>query len=407
MGRRAREPGVELGEGGEAGAPEPVDRLVVVAHDHDVVGPVRRAAEQLDELDLGDVRVLELVHEQVPELALPAAQDVGARLEQLRDGGDLLAEVERAAAGELLLVGAVDEGELRQAQDLERGPVDDVAGGQGIDARVVFAVELVAADRVAGAGDRAARLAIGDLLGLVGLVRADLAPGFRPLVGPDARIGAADRPQGGEVALDLEPRGGGRVAPVPGLEREPLRRHVGVEVVRRHQLVLGAVDELDEVAEGPAPLVVVDERQVRADVPQQQHLAHAVEDVGPGGQAGVGRRLGEDALAEAVEVGDRDPRPRRAADRLVQALLQLPRGLHVVGQDEELLREEIHPVLEEVPDALDDHARLAGPGARDHDQRPVAVLDDASLLRCELVGHVAPPAGLGIRYPSPARQSSP
>ena len=145
-------------------------------------------------------------------------------LNSFGDGGDLLAEVERAAARELLLVGAVDEGELRQAQDLERGSVDDVAGGQGVDARMVIAVELVAPDRVTGAGDRAARLAIGDLLGLVGLVRADLAPGFRPLVGPDARIGAAHRPQGGEIALDLEARGGGGVAPVPGLEREPLRR---------------------------------------------------------------------------------------------------------------------------------------------------------------------------------------
>ena len=150
---------------------------------------------------------------------------------------------------------------------------------------------------------------------------------------------------------------------------------------------------------------MVDERQVRADVPQQQHLAHAVEDVGPGGQAGVGRRLGQDALAEAVEVGDRDPRSRRAADRLVQALLQLPRGLDVVGQDEELLREEVRPVLEEVPDTLDDHARLAGPGARDHDQRPVAVLDDASLLGGQLGGHVAPSVGRVIRFQ--ARQSSP
>ena len=79
---RPREPRVELGEGGEAGAPEAVDRLVVVAHDHDVVGPVRRPAEQLDELDLGDVGVLELVDQDVAELALPAAQDVRAGLEQ-------------------------------------------------------------------------------------------------------------------------------------------------------------------------------------------------------------------------------------------------------------------------------------------------------------------------------------
>ena len=77
VGGRPREPLVELGEGGEAGAPEAVDRLVVVAHDHHVVRPVRRAAEQLDELDLGDVGVLELVDQDVPELALPAAEDVG------------------------------------------------------------------------------------------------------------------------------------------------------------------------------------------------------------------------------------------------------------------------------------------------------------------------------------------
>ena len=80
---RPREARVELGEGGEAGAPEPVDRLVVVADDHDVVGPVGRPAEQLDQLDLGDVGVLELVDQDVAELALPAAQDVRPGLEEL------------------------------------------------------------------------------------------------------------------------------------------------------------------------------------------------------------------------------------------------------------------------------------------------------------------------------------
>ena len=83
--RRPREARVELGEGREAGAAEAVDRLVVVADDHDVVGPVRRPAEQLDQLDLGDVGVLELVDQDVAELALVAAQDVGPGLEQLRD----------------------------------------------------------------------------------------------------------------------------------------------------------------------------------------------------------------------------------------------------------------------------------------------------------------------------------
>ena len=70
--RRLGEAALELGEGGEAGAPESIDRLVVVADDHDVVRPVRRAAEQLDQLDLGDVGVLELVDEDVAVLALVA-----------------------------------------------------------------------------------------------------------------------------------------------------------------------------------------------------------------------------------------------------------------------------------------------------------------------------------------------
>ena len=94
VGRRAREPRIELRKGGEAGAAEPVDRLVVVAHDHDVVGTVGRPPEQLDELDLGHVGVLEFVDQQVAELLLPATEDVRARLEKLGHRRDLLAEVE-------------------------------------------------------------------------------------------------------------------------------------------------------------------------------------------------------------------------------------------------------------------------------------------------------------------------
>ena len=106
---RAAEASIELAEGGEAGAAEAVDRLVVVPHHHHVVGPIRRAAEQLDQLDLRDVHVLELVDQDVAELALPSAQEVGADLEELRHGGDLLAEVEGAALHQLLLVRAVDD----------------------------------------------------------------------------------------------------------------------------------------------------------------------------------------------------------------------------------------------------------------------------------------------------------
>ncbi len=135
--RRPAEPGIELGERRETGPTESIDRLVVVAHDHHVVGPIRRPPEQLDQLDLGDVGVLELVDQQVAELALPAAQDVRADLEQLRDGRDLLPEVERPAPGELLFIRPEDRRELGQAQDLERGAIGFVGRGQGVDPGVV------------------------------------------------------------------------------------------------------------------------------------------------------------------------------------------------------------------------------------------------------------------------------
>ena len=90
-------------------------------------------------------------------------------------------------------------------------------------------------------------------------------------------------------------------------------------------------------------------------------------------------------MAEAVEVRDRHPRPVRDPDDLIEPLLQLPRGLHVVGQDEDVVghqgvRAVAAPGLEQVPNPLDDDPRLARPRARDDHGRPVAPLDDPLLL---------------------------
>ena len=250
---RPREPRLELGEGGEAGAPEAIDRLVVVADDHDVVRPIRRPPEQLDELDLGDVGVLELVDQDVAELALPAAQDVGAGLEQLRDGGDLLAEVERAAARELLLVGSVDGGELGQAQDLEGGAVDDVGRGEGVDARVVVAANRPrpCARPVPATVRRASRSAV-FVRGVRRRSRGSRR-GPRRARSRGPGVGAADLAERLEVALRREARVGGLEAAVALLEDAPLLGDEGVEVVGRDQLVLGPVDELDEARPAPSP----------------------------------------------------------------------------------------------------------------------------------------------------------
>ena len=134
---------------------------------------------------------------------------------------------------------------------------------------------------------------------------------------------------------------------------------------------------------------MVDERELRADVLEQQDLRHAIEDVRPRRQPGIRRVLGQDPLAEAVEVGDGHPGACRDADHLVQASLELLRGLDVVGQDQEVLGEERVQVvrvrggalgLEQPADALHDDLGLARAGTGDDHDRPVAPLDDPALV---------------------------
>lgn len=117
----------------------------------------------------------------------------------------------------------------------------------------------------------------------------------------------------------------------------------GVEVVGRDELVLGPVDEADEVRQpvvGVAPARVVDERQGRADVAQKEDLADAVEDVEVAREAGLAGVVGQDAVAEAVEVADGQPRAGGRADRLLDPFRELAGGPDVVGQDEDLLGDE-------------------------------------------------------------------
>ena len=345
---RPREARVEFGERREAGTAESVDRLVVVADDHDVVRPVRRPPEQLDELDLGDVRVLELVDEQVAELALPPAQDVGPGLEQLRDGGDLLPEVEGASAGQFVLVGVVDGGQLGQPQDLEGGAVRDVGVGEGIDARLVVGWERGPGARLAVARDRPARLAVGGLRHVVGVVLAGLAARLGAFVGACPGVRLADLAERSQVAVDGQPVGGRLEAPEPLFEHPALLGDEGIEVGRVNELVLASIDELDERAEPPLR-PVVDEMEVRPQVLEEQHLGDAVEDVGARRQPGIGRVLGEDPLAEAVEVADRHARGGGHADGCFDPCPQLRGRLDVVGQDEDLLRQEVLVGLEQVP----------------------------------------------------------
>jgi len=85
-------------------------------------------------------------------------------------------------------------------------------------------------------------------------------------------------------------------------------------------------------------------------------------------------------MAEAVEVGNGHPGAGRRAHGRVQTILELARGLHVVGQDEQVLREEAFAVLQQPLDPFHDDPRLAGARARDDHHRPIAPLDDAALV---------------------------
>ncbi len=109
-----------------------------------------------------------------------------------------------------------------------------------------------------------------------------------------------------QVALDGQPRRGLGVAPVSVLEDVPLVLDEGLELGGRDQLVLGAVDELHELAQVPIG-AVVDESQRGAEVADQEQLADAVEHVGVGRETSLGGRFGQNPVAEAVEVADGHP----------------------------------------------------------------------------------------------------
>jgi hypothetical protein len=117
----------------------------------------------------------------------------------------------------------------------------------------------------------------------------------------------------------------------------------------------------------------------------------------------------QDARAGPVKRADREAIARGAEQRL-QALTHLASGLigegdreHVVGRDA--------LVLDQVRDAMDDDARLAGAGPGDDEQRAARGLDGFALGRVEAFEHAqgasvasaggaARVAGWGLYHPA-------
>ena len=107
---QAHNPGARVLEAPQVlgrGAPEAVDRLVVVADRGHVV-----AGQLLQQRALRVVGVLELVHQDVGEAGAHPVADLGVLAQQPMGAQDQVAEVQRSRLGQHAVVGRVDGGEL-------------------------------------------------------------------------------------------------------------------------------------------------------------------------------------------------------------------------------------------------------------------------------------------------------
>src|ERR1019366_3908193 len=103
-----------------------------------------------------------------------------------------------------------------------------------------------------GAQDGPSRLPLGNLVRIRPAVgQRPIAVVLRPLQSAALGVLLTHLSRQREVALGFEPGNRRAIGPVALLEYGSFLGHVGIEVVRRDQLVLGPGDELDERTEGP------------------------------------------------------------------------------------------------------------------------------------------------------------
>ena len=199
----------------------------------------------------------------------------------------------------------------------------------------------------------------------------------------------------GQLALPRAVLGGGRggvrrvrVARRPRLGEtrrlggQPIR--VRQVVGRRDVLVLAAAEQRRERGQEAGRVA---ERPVRVEVELEQVLAQEDDDLGAGQHPQVGRQaelervLADEPVAEGVE--RRDRRVRVAVrHELVDADRHLLGRLVRERQGEDL-RGPRAPRRDQPGDPAGDDLGLAGPGAGDDEQRPVAVGHRPELVRVE------------------------
>ena len=183
-------------------------------------------------------------------------------------------------------------------------------------------------------------------------VQHEVADVERPRVGQHPLVGAVEL---GELAL---------ARAVPGQGRGPR----GV-VVRRHQLVLEAVDPLDDRAERRARVaaqVVVAQRQLVDPLEQHRQAVGGAHGGGERVEPGLERLVAQEPGAEAVE-GGHGQLLVGAVEPILELRAQAVGGSRGEAQDEQRLRR--RAAAHEVHEPLGQHRRLARAGAAQHEQR--------------------------------------
>ncbi len=143
------------------------------------------------------------------------------------------------------------------------------------------------------------------------------------------------------------------------------RRHALAVHRRRDELVLRVRDRRVDAARDETLRVALQLLEARLHEP---HLVGLVVDREVRSVAEPRRLRAQDAAARGVEGHDPD-RPRLVAEQVVQARAHLRGGLVRERDREDLVR--LHAArADQVRDAVREHARLPGAGARDDEQRP-------------------------------------
>ena len=163
---------------------------------------------------------------------------------------------------------------------------------------------------------------------------------------------------------------------------EPAIDHLRV-VLGAAQLVLGVGDLVLDRVGREALGVGVD--LVQAALDQAPRVGLVVDR--EGARVAQARRLGAQHPRAGRVEGHHPHRPRGVAEQQPDALAHLGRGLVGEGDREDLPRPRA-PGVDQVGDAVREHARLARAGAREDEQRPVAGHDGLTLRSVETLEEI-------------------